>query len=177
MSAPAPKVDDVLLFDFGSDDNKEAKCPDGIYRFRLDEITMPKEYKNSISGKAALKSIFRFVIIGEADKFNRPIASEWTDVELAAFVNIEARGEKATLFKITSALLGEDPRNLEPVKPSQLIGRECWGKVSSKANDTGDKIYTNIDDYMSELPKVAAPPARRGAGQPAQPTEDGTPLF
>jgi hypothetical protein len=172
----APTVDDMFDgWDFNSVENynKEAKCPDGNYLVQLVEIK-PAKLKTDSYGNEKEKAPFIFHIVAEADKFNREIETEYADTELAAFVNIHAFGEKSTLYKVAKALLGDDPRKFGPLKPSQLLNRTCWAKVSSQASEDGENIYTNIDTFMATLPPIAKPAPKSGTA-PARPAPTASP--
>lgn len=160
MATPTQELDKIYNFDFTpqpGEDYTEAKCPDGTYRLKLVEIGKPFVSKAPKDGKETTKAVFTFEVIGEANRRNQLTESEYEGVELKSFINVDARGEKATIYKLVSSLFGEDPAKLGVVQPSKLLGKECWGRVSSKPSTDGEKIYTNIDEFLFELPKVAAP--------------------
>lgn len=162
----APTMDEVYNWDFNQPteftqyDKNEARCADNTYRLELRAIRPGKQSTNQ-KGNPMENAPFDFVIVGEAYK-NKLVESDYEGVELTAWINVMARGKEAHLRALVTALLGVDPNELTGVKPSDLIGQQCWAKVSSrkdKDKDGKDVVYTNIDkeSFTNELMKVAAP--------------------
>jgi hypothetical protein len=154
------ELDQMLGWDFTEkpkgDFEENAVVPDGWYLMELVRIGKPYLSKSQYGEKT--KCVFEFVIQGEADKKNQPVESEYAGGRIPAFVNIEARDPiKSTMYPLTSALLGQDAQEWSaengPVHPSMLVGKQCWVRVNTTANDKGE-FRSFLNEFKAELPKI-----------------------
>jgi hypothetical protein len=170
------ELDQMLGWDFTQqpkgDFEENAVVPDGWYLMELVRIGKPYTSKGQYGEKT--KCVFEFSILGEADKKNQPVESEYQGGKIPAFVNIEARDpQKSTMYPLTSALLGQDAKEYSqahgPVVPSNLVGKKCWVRVNTTANEKGD-FRSFLNEFKSELPKIQfnAGQGRQSLGTQAQ---------
>lgn len=158
---------------------------DGVYRVKLMHISDPKFYKGFQGKEDVEKCIFRFEVTRDLnlDPESEEEQVDHTGRELVMFVPIRARGEKSWLYKITKALMGEEPTVLGKFDINDLVYKECRVTVATKASSDGNKVYSNITDLMplrtkatvaaaaqtptQDLHKPASRPAAKPAPAPA----------
>jgi hypothetical protein len=140
----------------------------------MELVRIGKPYTSKGQYGEKTKCVFEFSILGEADKKNQPVESEYQGGKIPAFVNIEARDpQKSTMYPLTSALLGQDAKEYSqahgPVVPSNLVGKKCWVRVNTTANEKGD-FRSFLNEFKSELPKIQfnAGQGRQSLGTQAQ---------
>jgi hypothetical protein len=170
------ELDELLGWNFteksggGFEDN--AIVPDGWYLMELVRIGKPYLSKGQYGDKT--KCVFEFCIQGEADKQNRPVDSEFQGGKIPAFVNIEAKDPvKSTMYPMISSLLGEDAKDYSEkhgaVHPSMLVGKQCWVRVNTTANEKGD-FRSFLNEFKAELPVIQFGSGKAaGQGQPKVP--------
>lgn len=152
------ELDQMLGWDFSQPGkgtfDENAVVPDGWYFMELTRVSKPYISKGQYGDKT--KCTFEFTILAEADKKNQQVESDYEGGKIPAFVNIEARDpEKSTMYPMCSALLGQDAREWSqangPVIPSKLMGRKCWVRVTTTANDKGD-MKSFLNEFKAKLP-------------------------
>lgn len=173
---PTPTIDDVLDLDpvgkTGSGDGPD-EIADGYYRLALRDISMP--YKKVFPGSTEETTIckFTFEVIGEPDYDGGVVPSAY-DVSRAQWeVKADVNGPKSNKYQIWSAIIGQDYYEYAtakgPVKPSQLINQECWGRIeNSKPKDPNKKPWPNVKAVFAELPEIAIPKKPGAARPPAR---------
>jgi hypothetical protein len=165
------ELDSMLGWDFTQaakgqfDEN--AVVPDGWYFMELTRVSKPYISKGQYGDKT--KCTFEYTILAEADKKNQQVESEFEGGKIPAFVNIEARDpEKSTMYPMCSALLGQDAREWSQqngqFQPSKLIGRKCWVRVTTTANDKGD-MKSFLNEFKAKLPQAQFSAGSRNAVQ------------
>lgn len=166
------ELDQMLGWDFTQqakgDFEENAVVPDGWYYMELTRISKPYTSKSQYGEKT--KCTFEYVIRGEADKKNQQVASEYDGGKIPAFVNIEARDPiKSTMYPMISALVGMDAKEFSQqhgeVHPTMLIGKKCWVRVNTTANEKGD-FKSFLNEFKAELPKIQFNAGGRNTPQP-----------
>ncbi len=154
------ELDQMMGWDFSAppkgDFEQNAVVPDGWYLMELVRIGKPYISKGQYGEKT--KCVFEFAIRAESDKKNQPVESEYESGKIPAFVNIEARDpQKSTMYPLTSALLGQDAKEYSvangPVQPSSLVGKKCWVRVNTTANEKGE-FTSFLNEFKTKLPEI-----------------------
>lgn len=171
------ELDGYLSWDFSQPGKgtfeENAVVPDGWYFMELTRVSKPYTSKSQYGEKT--KCTFEYTILAEADRKNQQVESEYEGGKIPAFVNIEARDpEKSTMYPMCSALLGQDAKEWSlangPVVPSKLIGRKCWVRVNTTANDKGD-MKSFLNEFKAQLPQVQFSAGNRNQQQTTRTTQ------
>jgi hypothetical protein len=166
------ELDQMMGWDFSEkpkgDFEQNAVVPDGWYLMELVRIGKPYLSKSQYGDKT--KCVFEFSIQAEADKKNQAVESEFQGGKIPAFVNIEARDpQKSTMYPMTSALLGQDAQEYSiqhgPVRPSELVGKQCWVRVNTVSDDKGN-TRSYLNEFKTELPKIQFSAGNNGKQPP-----------
>lgn len=178
MSTDLTALDAILDFNpVSSGGGSNDYIEDGYWWLALTEISMPFQEPDFTDKTLMVTKVrFYFEVAGTYDKkTGNVIESEFDGLKASLKVKADANGPKSTKYLIASALLGQDLAGYVatngPVKPSQLIGLCCWGKIENKQSKKDpNKYYTELswDGFTSQLPgHLIRPGAGQAGGRPA----------
>jgi hypothetical protein len=102
---------------------------DGYYVAELNEITEPKEQKQTYDGKEKVFMQSRFIwVICDGGEFNAE--------KITLFVNVDGRGEKSKLWEVITAL-GLDPSMV--YQPDDLLNKKAKLNIQVKEGPDGTR--------------------------------------
>ena len=117
-----------------------AIVPEGMYKVEIVDITYISGEQNQFSDKPQLR--LKFKILGKEQK----------DVELLSWVSMTInpgweQGSPSNLYKVATAVTGEEPRMDEEFYPNTLVGGKLQVVVESKKTKAGMEI-SRITNYL-----------------------------
>lgn len=135
-----------------------AVVPEGLYDVEVSDITYIPPEQNPLYGKAQLR--FKFKILVGKEK----------DLELSSWVGMSInpgwdQGKPSNLFKIVTAVMGEEPDMEKEFLPNVLLGGTLQILVENRKSKDG-KEYSKVTNFLkSKGLKLANP-------EPSEPVED-----
>jgi hypothetical protein len=124
-----------------------AMVPEGVYSVIVSDITYIPGEQNQFGGKPQLK--FRFKIT-EGDQKDLELVS-WVSLTLNAGWD---KGSPSNLFKMATAVMGEEPDMEREFYPNVLIGGLLQVVVESRKSKTG-KEFSRITNYLKATRSTA----------------------
>lgn len=115
--------------------------PEGVYNVEIKDITYIDPEQNPWGNKAQLK--FRFQIL----------TGEHSEKELVSWVTMTLNpgwesGSPSHLYKIATAVMGEEPDTDSEFYPNVLMGGVIQVVVEQKKAKSSGKLYAKISNYL-----------------------------